>query len=255
MLEEEMKVKLSSVLPFAILAVILAVVYVGCSGDDDKPTPPPPTTYTLSVTTSGSGSVAKEPDKTRYSRNEEVELTATPAEGWQFDSWSGGLTGSTNPDTIVMSSNQSVTATFTEAPPESIFVMGTIVPPGKVDLVQPIVFLDTSHSEQIVIYRSTGWIADDATGEFFFAFDPEELDSFEAILTGWDDLNEDLSIDSIEPIGWWDVDGDSIWGSSGDYVMLRKGDTLKNAEIQLYSVGSPAPTSKIVPTISIRPAR
>lgn len=250
-----MKVKLSSVLPFAILAVILAIGYVGCSDDDDKPTPPPPTTYTLSVTTAGSGSVAKQPDKATYSVNEKVELTATPAEDWLFDSWSGDLTGSENPDTIVMSSNRTVTATFTEAPPESIFVMGTVIPPGKADLVQPIVFLDTSHSEFIVIYRSTGWLADPETGEFFFAFDPEELDSLDAIFTAWDDFNEDLTIDSIESIGWWDVDGDSVWGSPGDFVMMRAGDTITDVEVQLYAVGSPAPTRKIVPTVSIRPGR
>jgi uncharacterized repeat protein (TIGR02543 family) len=41
-------------------------------------------------------------------------LTAVPAAGWTFSNWSGDLTGSTNPDTIIMDGNKTVTATFTE---------------------------------------------------------------------------------------------------------------------------------------------
>jgi hypothetical protein len=39
-----------------------------------------------------------------------------PGVGWSFDSWSGGLTGSTNPDTITMDADKTVGALFTEDP-------------------------------------------------------------------------------------------------------------------------------------------
>ncbi|MBN1787426.1 MAG: right-handed parallel beta-helix repeat-containing protein [Sedimentisphaerales bacterium] len=69
--------------------------------------------YTLTVSTAGHGTVAKNPDRTVYATNEVVTLTATPSLGWSFKEWSGDLSGSDNPTTITMnSSNKSVQAVF-----------------------------------------------------------------------------------------------------------------------------------------------
>ena len=68
--------------------------------------------YTLTVSTVGSGSVAKNPDQSTYHYGDVVTLTATPATGWSFSGWSGGLTGSANPATITIDGNKVVTATF-----------------------------------------------------------------------------------------------------------------------------------------------
>jgi uncharacterized repeat protein (TIGR02543 family) len=43
-----------------------------------------------------------------------VTLTAVPDSGWQFDNWSGDLSGSANPTTITMDANKTVTANFSE---------------------------------------------------------------------------------------------------------------------------------------------
>ncbi|MBX5327281.1 DUF2341 domain-containing protein, partial [Candidatus Bathyarchaeota archaeon A05DMB-4] len=69
--------------------------------------------YTLTINIVGSGNVARSPDQTFYTHNETVELTATPAEGWTFSGWSGDLSGLTNPATVTMTGNKTVTATFT----------------------------------------------------------------------------------------------------------------------------------------------
>ncbi len=71
-------------------------------------------TYTLSVIIAGSGSVAKNPDQPDYNSGDMVQLTATPTAGWTFTGWSGDATGSTNPLSVTMSSNKSITATFTQ---------------------------------------------------------------------------------------------------------------------------------------------
>jgi len=42
-------------------------------------------------------------------------LEAIPCSGWQFDNWSGDLTGSANPTTITMDACKSVTASFSQA--------------------------------------------------------------------------------------------------------------------------------------------
>jgi uncharacterized repeat protein (TIGR02543 family) len=38
---------------------------------------------------------------------------ASPASGWQFDSWTGDASGTTNPVTVVMDGDKSVTANYT----------------------------------------------------------------------------------------------------------------------------------------------
>ena len=70
--------------------------------------------YTLTINVNGSGSVNRDPNKATYHYGEDVNLTANPATGWQFGSWSGALSGSTNPTTIIMNGNKTVTATFTQ---------------------------------------------------------------------------------------------------------------------------------------------
>jgi len=69
-------------------------------------------TYTLSVT-SANGTVTKNPSQATYNHGDTVALTAEPAEGYEFAGWSGDLTGSSNPATLTMTGNKSVTAHFT----------------------------------------------------------------------------------------------------------------------------------------------
>ncbi|MBN1129462.1 MAG: T9SS type A sorting domain-containing protein, partial [Chitinispirillaceae bacterium] len=58
------------------------------------------------------GSVTKVPDLPQYDSNTVVTLTPVPDAGYHFTSWSGDLTGSGNPDSIVMDGSKSVTAGF-----------------------------------------------------------------------------------------------------------------------------------------------
>jgi hypothetical protein len=41
-----------------------------------------------------------------------VQIQATPNTGWVFGSWSGSVTGTTNPTSVFMDGHKSVTATF-----------------------------------------------------------------------------------------------------------------------------------------------
>ena len=69
--------------------------------------------YTLTIIIDGEGSVLKDPDQITYGYNTVVNLTAVPAAHWVFSSWSGDLTGNTNPQNITMTGNKTVTARFT----------------------------------------------------------------------------------------------------------------------------------------------
>jgi hypothetical protein len=70
--------------------------------------------YALTVSTLGSGTVTKSPDKAAYNPGEVVTLTANPSAGWSFGAWSGDAGGSDNPETVIMDGNKSVTAAFTQ---------------------------------------------------------------------------------------------------------------------------------------------
>lgn len=78
-------------------------------------TVPPPPQYTLSVTTTGSGTVALSPPGGSYPAGTVVTLTAQPAAGWQFQQWQGHLSGSANPASVTMDASKSVTAVFVQS--------------------------------------------------------------------------------------------------------------------------------------------
>jgi hypothetical protein len=69
--------------------------------------------FTLTVNTTGSGTVSKNPDQATYASGTSVTLTAVPATGWSFANWSGNATGMTNPLTITMDGNKTINALFT----------------------------------------------------------------------------------------------------------------------------------------------
>ncbi len=88
-----------------------------------KPKPPQ---YTLTVNTIGSGTVTSDPSGGTFEAGTEVILTAAPDDGFVFSGWSGDLNGSTNPATITMNTNKSVTATFTSNGPGDQVVLEEI---------------------------------------------------------------------------------------------------------------------------------
>jgi regulation of enolase protein 1 (concanavalin A-like superfamily) len=90
--------------------------------------------YTLTVNTLGSGVVTREPNKADYFEGEVVKLTATPAVGFQFDSWIGDVTGSQNPVYVTMDRNKSVIANFVEGSAHTLTV--NVVGNGRV-LIEP----------------------------------------------------------------------------------------------------------------------
>ena len=68
-------------------------------------------THSLSVTATG-GAVTSSPAQGSYNHGDTVTLEAVPNAGYSFTNWSGDLSGSTNPATLVMEADKSVTAGF-----------------------------------------------------------------------------------------------------------------------------------------------
>ena len=74
---------------------------------------PTPQIYLLQTSVlpqSSAGSVY--PSSGPYPEGSELALTAVPASGWIFDSWSGNVSGSANPKLVIMNSDKAITASF-----------------------------------------------------------------------------------------------------------------------------------------------
>jgi hypothetical protein len=97
--------KLSTLLGVVLVIFLLA----GCPSTQPK--------FTLEVSTEGQGDVVLSSEGP-YVKDTEVTLTADPDEGWKFIEWSGDLSGSDNPETLVMDEDKSVTAHFEEKAPK-----------------------------------------------------------------------------------------------------------------------------------------
>ena len=76
---------------------------------------PAPSGFTLTVSASptAGGTVNTNPPLAgRFEEGQKVTLTALPATGWKFDSWSGDVSGTSASTEITMDKNKSVTAKF-----------------------------------------------------------------------------------------------------------------------------------------------
>ena len=94
--------------------------------------------YSLTIT-SEHGTVTKNPAQLTYHYGAIVSLTAVPAAGYTFGSWSGDALGSTNPVSITINANKVVTANYNPIPVEITFT-------GKEMLGRP-----TNHSISIKV--------------------------------------------------------------------------------------------------------
>lgn len=69
-------------------------------------------TLSLLIEPEAAGQVTADPDWQTYPPGAQVELTAQSSLGYQFDYWTGDLTGQTNPVIITMNKDKTITAHF-----------------------------------------------------------------------------------------------------------------------------------------------
>jgi surface protein len=95
--------------------------------------------YHLKITVVGEGYVEEKIISTPGNRElpfeTVIELIARPKEGWEFDSWSGDLTGKESPKTLKIDKEKNITATFIR---KNLALNITIIGEGEIE--QKIVF-------------------------------------------------------------------------------------------------------------------
>jgi uncharacterized repeat protein (TIGR02543 family) len=70
------------------------------------------TMYTLTVNTSPSGAGTVSPAQASYASGTQATVTATPVSGYTFSRWSGASTSTSNPLSITMNGDKTLTAVF-----------------------------------------------------------------------------------------------------------------------------------------------
>ncbi|MFW5907344.1 MAG: InlB B-repeat-containing protein, partial [Candidatus Natronoplasma sp.] len=85
--------------------------------------------YELTIEKEGKGSTEPSAGTYTYQEGKEVEVTATPAEGWEFVEWTGDETGTEPAIDVAMNENKSLTAHF-----EKIDISIEITSPGEGEL-------------------------------------------------------------------------------------------------------------------------
>lgn len=166
-------------------------------------------TYTLTVN-AVNGSVSKAPDQPNYNHGSNVVLTATPAAGYVFSSWTGDATGTANPLTVNMTSNKTITANFTAIPVNSYTLTVNAVN-GSVTKVanQP-----TYTSGSTVVLTATP-----ATGYSFSSWSGDATGTVSP-LTVTMNANKNITANftALPPVGPTAVN----LGTAGDFAILSK---------------------------------
>lgn len=73
-----------------------------------------PKYYTLNLTKKGEGTIKTSSDSTSIKEGTTVEITATPAAGWEFDHWEGSISGNQRDTKVKMNGSKQIKAVFVE---------------------------------------------------------------------------------------------------------------------------------------------
>ncbi len=126
-------------------------------------------TYSLTVNVVGSGSVNRNVAGP-YHYGDVVELTAIADAGWSFSGWSGSLSGSANPASIVMNGDKSVTATFNvvNTPPykPQLSITPSLAVEDNDDLTVTVTGPAPADPDGDSVTYTYRWLVDSGTGEF-----------------------------------------------------------------------------------------
>jgi hypothetical protein len=125
----------------------------------------------LTVNVVGSGSVVKIPDQAVYDWGTNVTLTANPTVGWSFDHWSGDASGTVNPVTVNMTSDKTVTATFTQ---DTYALTIMVIGSGSVNLNNSGLYYYGDVVELTAV-PAIGWSFDNWTGDLNASANPATI--------------------------------------------------------------------------------
>ena len=176
--------------------------------------------YDLSASVSGNGSVNLNPSGGTYKEGTEVEITAVPSSGWQLAGWSGDLSGTTNPETITMDRDKTVTATFTEIPYYNLTV--TTSGQGTVSIEPPNGPYEEGSKVTLTANFGEGYQFDGWSGDFSGMDNPLTItmDTDKNITATFSEIPPEQYILSISTVGSGMITPDTAAGTYDDGAVL-----------------------------------
>jgi uncharacterized repeat protein (TIGR01451 family) len=150
----------------------------------------PPTYYTLTMHLVGSGVITPGVGTHSYLSGTVVNLSASPAAGWQFVGWTGDFTDTLTQTTVTMTGDKVVTATFVATPPTTYTLTMHLVGSG---VITPGVGARGYLSGMVVNLSASpddGWQFDGWSGDLQSTANPVQvtLDADQAITATFSEL-------------------------------------------------------------------
>jgi hypothetical protein len=146
--------------------------------------------YYLTTNVAGQGSVTRSPDTTWYTQGAAVELTAIPDAGWMFNQWSGDLSGSDNPDTIIMDYDRAVIASFVTL--NCTLTVNTIGN-GIVNRVPELPYYPRGSAVELTAVPDSGWVFSHWSGNLWGSQNPDTI-----IMNGDKTVNANFTYTGVE---------------------------------------------------------
>ena len=123
----------------------------------------PPDNYTLTMAVEGQGTTTPPVGDNVVPSNQDITLTATPAEDWLFVRWEGAVTTTENPTTLFMDGDKSMTAIFSQVPKS---VLSTAIAGiGSIGLNPPGGIYDVGEVVMATASPAAGWRFDHWEGD------------------------------------------------------------------------------------------
>jgi hypothetical protein len=118
-----------------ICVVILSITVLSCDAVEPSFDEAVPGMYSIHTEVSPIGSGSIDPSEGDFITGTRVRIEAIPENGYVFDRWEGDITGNTNPVTLTVNQNTSVTALFSEIVGPYVEI---IQQPSDIEAGQPI---------------------------------------------------------------------------------------------------------------------
>jgi len=212
--------------------------------------------YALTLATDGDGSITADPEQASYTYGEVVTLTAAAEIGWHFDGWWGDLSGSDNPETVTITGDTAITATFTQ----DEYVLTVNIDPAEGGSVSQDPDRGTYHYGDVVTLTAVangGWMLGSWSGALSGTTNPRSLTiSGETVVTAtfqsetpvgpFTSLTISPKTGSIlvgqsitytamaaSPYGTWDVSADAAFSAEAG----AGGSWMENSVFQAGNVG------------------
>ena len=130
---------------------------------------------------------------------------------------------------VVAGQTTTVNATLQQGGGGNTVVAGTVSWPGHTLSANTIAFLDSSHTNTIVIFQQSA--VNPANGTFRMEFNLTS--QVEVYVEGWDDADGSGNSSVGDGLGFWDVNNNGQWD---DMFVLQPGANITNAQVVLYDI-------------------